>query len=83
MEYGWPHIVQSPLALIVIFQHVPYLIKNPEGGDHEGFLVDLLDEMNIDYELVIPEDNKYGYFNETTNKWTGMMGMVLEQVLFL
>ena len=45
--------------------------------------MDLLDEMNIDYELVIPEDNKYGYLNETTNKWTGMMGMVLEQVLFL
>ena len=49
-------------------------------GEYEGFIKDLLDELDIEggYEFVMPDDRKYG--RKENGKWTGMMGMVTEQV---
>ena len=51
-----------------------------EGDSKEGFIIDLLDEMEINYEIVSPEDRKYGRLEN--GKWTGMMGMLINGVIF-
>ena len=37
-------------------------------------------DLNVEYELHFPEDNAYGYYNETSRKWTGMVGMIVNRV---
>jgi len=61
------------------FPHAPYLIENPDEGGYEGFIVDLLQAMGIDFEIKIPQDKKYGSYNENLQKWSGMMGMVANE----
>ena len=36
--------------------------------------------MEIDYEIKIPEDKKYGAYDENLQQWSGMMGMVANEV---
>ena len=38
--------------------------------------------MNVEYELVSPQDLKYGRKDENTGKWSGLMGMVVDRVSF-
>ena len=60
------------------------MITDPDEDVKEGFIIDLLDEMGIEYKIVSPEDGKYGgLVNKSTGEWNGMIGMVLDQVLVL
>ena len=61
------------------FQNAPYISKL-EDGSVEGFIPGLLDEMGVDYEIVSPPDGRYGAYNQSTGKWTGMIGMVVDGV---
>ena len=36
--------------------------------------------MNVEYELVSPQDLKYGSKDENTGKWNGLVGMVVNRV---
>ena len=50
--------------------------NNRVGNDRfEGFLVDLLDRLaekfNVNYELNLQPDSRYGIINESTGKWEG------------
>ena len=49
-------------------------------GIKEGFIIDILEETGIDYEIVSPEDKRYGYYDEKTKKWNGMIGMIVDGV---
>ena len=51
-----------------------------EDGNYEGFIIDMLDEMDIGYKIVSPEDRRYGALNENSGKWSGMMGMIIDNV---
>jgi hypothetical protein len=55
-------------------------LEGSEGGQYEGFIVDMLRAMDVDFQLVSPADKKYGSKNDATGKWTGMINMVLEKV---
>ena len=44
--------------------------------------MDLLQAMGIDFEIKIPQDKKYGSYNEL-QKWSGMMGMVANEVIII
>ena len=70
--------VQIEANFSVLFQNTPYVLES--DGEYEGFIKDLLDELDIEggYEFVMPDDRKYG--RKENGKWTGMMGMVTEQV---
>merc|ERR1719323_617095 len=57
---------------------VPYLMTN-EDGSHEGFIIDMLEEMKLTYRIVSPEDFKYGALDSSTGKWSGMVGMVVDK----
>jgi len=54
-----------------------------EDGNYEGFIIDMLDELDIGYKIVSPEDRRYGALNENTGKWSGMMGMIIDNVSLL
>ena len=45
--------------------------------------MDLLQGMGIDFEIKIPQDKKYGSYNENLQKWSGMMGMVANEVIMI
>ncbi len=51
-----------------------------EDGTREGFIIDLLNELDLDYTIVSPEDKRYGLLDVTTGKWTGMIGMLQDNV---
>ena len=56
-----------------------------EDGQFEGFVPEMLDAMGVDYQLVIPEDQRYGQRirdedGVLTENWTGMVGMVQREV---
>lgn len=56
-----------------------------EGNDrYEGFGIDLIKELSemsgFNYTFKIQEDSSSGYINETTKKWTGMIGEVINGV---
>ena len=38
------------------------------------------EKMGFEYEFVLPEDKKYGSYDEETNTWNGMIGGVLSGV---
>jgi hypothetical protein len=48
----------------------PYFIQH-EDGTQEGFIIDLLEEMEVDFQIVSPLDNKYGRKDNNTGKWNG------------
>lgn len=55
------------------------------GNDRfEGFAIDLIDELSkllgFKYEFILQEDRDYGVQIEGTEKWTGMLGAVMEDV---
>ena len=51
-----------------------------EDGSHDGFIIDMLEEMKLTYQIVSPEDFKYGALDSSTGKWSGMVGMVVDNV---
>ena len=64
---------------LYIFQSAPYIIAH-EDGTKEGFIIDLLNEMEVDFEIVSPLDNRYGKKDPNTGKWNGLVGMVIDGV---
>ena len=72
------HSVWAEELKVASLNYAPYMIQTPDGG-HEGYIVDLLDEMGLDYQIVSPADGKYGGFDQVQNKWNGVIGMVLDQ----
>lgn len=73
----------QPLKVASILS-APYLkLKSNDSltgtkDDYEGFIKDLLDELGHDYELVIPDDTRYGRLDPETGTWTGTVGMALD-----
>ncbi len=58
---------------------------DPASPQFEGYIVDLLDEVTgqmdgVDYEIVLSEDGKYGGRDESSGKWSGMIGMIQDGV---
>ena len=51
---------------------------------YEGFLVDLLEELSRDvgFQFVIEENSNYGHFDAESRNWTGMIGALVNKVLF-
>jgi len=53
-----------------------------EGTTWKGYCIDLIEElakeMNFKYELIVK--NKFGEFDQTTNKWDGLIGGLVEGV---
>ena len=39
-----------------------------------------MDELGKDYQLVIPEDTRYGRLDPETGTWTGTVGLAVEGV---
>ena len=62
--------------------------ESPEtlvGNDrYEGFCVDLIDEiasmLGFNYTIEIAPDGQHGKFNADQQRWTGMIGELLDQV---
>lgn len=53
------------------------------GNDRfEGYAIDLIDELSqllgFKYEFILQEDGDYGDPIEGTDRWTGMIGAVME-----
>ena len=36
--------------------------------------------MEVDFQIVSPQDNRYGRKDNKTGKWNGLMGMVIDGV---
>lgn len=58
------------------------------GNDQfEGYAIDLIYEISkllgFNYTLKLVPDGRYGSYNEDTKEWDGMMGELLQQVIFL
>ncbi|KAG8180294.1 hypothetical protein JTE90_024209 [Oedothorax gibbosus] len=71
--------------LKIAFFPNPYLIivqKNENNkteitGGYEGLLLkDISQAIGFDYELLEPQDGKYGWRDSETGQWTGMLGML-------
>lgn len=71
---GWT----QKLKIATLNMSAPYVIEHSDGYT-EGFIIDLLEEMGVEYELVSPQDRKYGKQDENTGKWSGLMGMVVDR----
>lgn len=76
---GKPIIVTSVLV-------APFLMRkqslNLQGNDRfEGFVIDLMDQvssmLNVNYELKVVKDGKFGFYNGT--HWNGMIGEVMRE----
>ncbi|KAJ8921823.1 hypothetical protein NQ315_008455 [Exocentrus adspersus] len=55
-----------------------------QGNDrYEGFAIDLIHELSImrgfNYTIIIREDKKNGQFDNATQRWTGMIGDLIER----
>lgn len=55
------------------------------GNDRfEGYAIDLIDELSkllgFKYEFILQEDADYGVPIEGTDRWTGMLGAIMEDV---
>ena len=61
-----------------MFQSAPYVMTPEGGGPKEGFIIDLLEAMEVDYQIVSPADRRYG--KKENGKWNGMVGMVVDGV---
>lgn len=70
------------LKVVSILNEPFLMLKNDSGGDeggYKGFIIDLMDEItkdmaDVDYQVVLSEDGKYGTLE--TGEWNGMIGMV-------
>lgn len=73
----------------VKFQNKPffYYADDDETTAPLGMIPDLLktmgEKMGFEYEFVLPEDRKYGNYDEETNTWNGMIGDVLAGVSYV
>ena len=47
---------------------------------HYFLLLDLLDEMSVNYQILIPSDGRYGGKSKETRRWNGMVGMAKSNV---
>ncbi|KAI8508399.1 Glutamate receptor 2, partial [Branchiostoma belcheri] len=87
-----PALGDRVLRVTTIFES-PYLMnksdeeiaKCPPGRStcqYEGYAVDMLEKIaaivNFTYKIHIVADGKYGSENETTGKWNGMVGELIE-----
>jgi len=70
---GWT----QQLRIATVNMSAPYIIAH-EDGTKEGFIIDLLNEMEVDFEIVSPLDNRYGKKDPNTGKWNGLVGMVID-----
>ena len=66
-------------------KEVPFLIKD-ENGSYSGYCIDIMNaisrSLNFTYEVRIPDDKKYGTFENGT--WNGLMKEIIDGVsLFL
>ena len=43
-------------------------------------LIDLMNELDTNYRIVLPSDGKYGGRSNQNFRWNGMIGLVLENV---
>ena len=70
----------------LLLQNKPffYYADDDESTPPLGLIPDLLktmgEKMGFEYEFVLPEDKKYGSYDEETNTWNGMIGGVLSGV---
>lgn len=74
------------IPCVLILQDPPYVINltepNEQGRMHEGFIVDLLDELSyiLGFNYTIYEVADRGYGSETASgKWDGMIGDLIER----
>lgn len=59
--------------------------KKLTGNDrYEGFGIELIHELSVmlgfSYEFILQEDKDYGVINNVTNKWTGMIKKLIDEV---
>lgn len=56
-------------------------------ASYEGYSVDLLAEvaslLGFNFTLHIVPDDSYGYFDRDKQKWTGLIGELVEQVSYV
>ncbi|XP_053396125.1 glutamate receptor ionotropic, kainate 2-like isoform X3 [Mercenaria mercenaria] len=72
---------------VVTIYDPPYVVNltepNEHGRMHEGFIIDLLDELSriLGFNYTIYEESKreYGSKVEATGKWNGMIGDLIER----
>ena len=59
-------------------------MTHSDPDPYEGLCIDLLKRLAKDlqfkYTLELVSDNKYGSYDETTKKWSGMVGDLIEEV---
>ena len=64
---------------------IPFFFVN-STGQNDGFCVEIMDliakRLNISYVIKRPPDNKYGFLDDTTGEWNGIMKMVLDGVTY-
>ena len=51
--------------------------------DYKGFIKDMLDELGVKYDIIVPEDNRYGSLDPSTGRWNGMIGLIQNRVRFV
>merc|ERR1719270_3339705 len=69
---GWT----AQLKIAALNMSAPYVMTPEGGGPKEGFIIDLLEAMEVDYQIVSPADRRYG--KKENGKWNGMVGMVVD-----
>ena len=45
-------------------------------------LIDLMNELDTNFRIVLPSDGKYGGRSNRNFRWNGMIGLVLDNVSF-
>ena len=45
-------------------------------------LIDLMNELDTNFRIVLPSDGKYGGRSDQNFRWNGMIGLVLDNVSF-
>ena len=43
-------------------------------------LIDLMNELDTNYRIVLPSDGKYGGRSDQNFRWNGMIGLVMDNV---
>lgn len=74
----------------MIFQTPPYAMEKEtttalSGNDrYEGFCIDLIQTLSVymgfTYTFIVQEDGANGNYNQSTKKWDGMIGQVIDGV---
>lgn len=86
--------IQNKVFKVVSRLGMPYLREagsndsEPLAGNerYEGFIKDLMDkiaaEKKFTYELFVDPKNHYGSYNPHTGKWDGIIGSIVDGVIF-